>query len=68
MRCLQALPTSLALSRKTVDLLRVAAAHLLMTSESFEEGMQNLDREWKPREVKIDAELVDAVCGGSNSW
>ena len=68
MRCLQALPTSLALSRKTVDLLRVAAAHLLMTSESFEEGMQNLDREWKPREVKIDAELVDAVCGGGNSW
>lgn len=66
-RCLQELPTSFDLSRKTVDLLREAAAQLLMTSESFKEGMQNLDSSWSPREVKIDPRLIDAVCNNIKS-
>lgn len=62
-RCLQELPTSFKLPRKTVDLLRVTAAQLLMKSESFEKGMQKLDPKWTPRVVKIDPNLIDAVCG-----
>ena len=62
-RCLQELPTSLYLPRETVDLLRVAAARLLMTSESFVKGMQGIDPAWMPRTVVIDPKLVDAVCG-----
>ena len=64
-RCLQELPTSFKLPRDTVDLLRVAAAHILMTSESFIDGMQELDPEWQPRDVKIDPQLVNAVCGNA---
>jgi NTE family protein len=66
-RCLQELPTSFKLPQKTVDLLRVTAARLLMTSESFKKGMQNLDPEWTPRDVKIDPNLIDAVCEDVNS-
>ncbi len=61
--CLQSLPTSFKLSRETVDLLRVSAARLLMTSEPFIRGMQNLDVTWQPRSVDIDPTLVTAVCG-----
>ncbi|MBN2429811.1 MAG: patatin-like phospholipase family protein [Deltaproteobacteria bacterium] len=66
-RCLQELPTSFKLPRQTVDLLRVSAARLLMTSESFKTGMQGLDPEWTPREVQIDPQLVDAVCGAADN-
>ena len=62
-RCLQELPTSLYLPRETVDLLRVAAAQLLMTSESFVKGMQGIDPAWMPRTVVIDSKLVDTICG-----
>lgn len=62
-RCLQGLPTSFKLPRKTVDLLRVAAAQLLMTSDSFILGMQDLDPSWQPRTVEVDKDLVNAVCG-----
>lgn len=61
-RCLQELPTSFTLPRDTVDLLRVAAAQLLMASESFKEGMHHLDPAWTPRAVVIDPQLVEAVC------
>lgn len=61
--CLQSLPTSFKLPRKTVDLLRISAAQLLMTSEPFIKGMQNLDPSWQPRKVDIDEDLVTAVCG-----
>jgi len=62
-RCLQELPTSFYLPRETVDLLRVTAAQLLMTSDSFVKGMQELDPAWRPRTVVIDGKLVDTVCG-----
>jgi hypothetical protein len=29
--------------------------------------MQNLDPEWTPRDVKIDPNLIDAVCEDVNS-
>jgi NTE family protein len=61
-RCLQELPTSFYLPWETVDLLRVTAAQLLMTSDSFIKGMQELDPAWRPRTVVIDGKLVDAVC------
>ena len=61
--CLQGLPTSLSLSAKTVDLLRVAAGHLLMNSDDFVEGMRRVDPSWKPREVIVDGKLIDEVCG-----
>jgi len=61
-RCMQELPTSFSLPRKTIDLLRLTAAQLLMTSEPFINGMQELDPTWKPHEVVIEKELVDAVC------
>jgi NTE family protein len=62
-RCLQELPTSFYLPHETVDLLRMAAAQLLMTSDSFIKGMQELDPAWRPRTVVIDGKLVDVVCG-----
>jgi NTE family protein len=62
-RCLEGLPTSFSLPRETVDLLRVTAAQLLMTSEPFIRGMQDLDPAWKPREVVIDKKLIEEVCG-----
>jgi predicted acylesterase/phospholipase RssA len=61
--CLQALPTSFSLPAKTVDLLRSAAASLLMNSRQFVEGMQRLDPLWRPRKVVIDPGLIDDVCG-----
>ncbi len=61
--CLQGLPTSFSLPAKTVDLLRVAAAYLLMNSADFVGGMERLDPSWKPRDVFIDPKLVDEVCG-----
>lgn len=62
-RCLQELPTSFSLPEKTVDLLREAAGYLLMNSDDFVAGMKRLDPLWKPREVIIDRELIDEVCG-----
>lgn len=61
-RCMQELPTSFSLPRKTVDLLRMVGRQLLMTSEPFIKGMQSLDPTWRPHEVLIDKELIDAVC------
>ncbi len=60
--CLQALPTSFYLPKKTVDLLRNAAAYLLMDSKAFVEGMKRLDPSWTPEKVAIDQRLVDEVC------
>lgn len=62
-RCLQELPTSFALPRNTVDLLRVAAGYLLMNSSDFVAGMKRLDPVWQPRQVVIDPKLIDEVCG-----
>lgn len=62
-RCLQELPTSFALPRNTVDLLRVAAGYLLMNSSDFVAGMKRLDPTWQPRQVVIDPKLIDEVCG-----
>lgn len=62
-RCLQELPTSFSLPRKTVDLLRQAAGYFLMNSNDFVEGMQRLDPAWQPRKVVIDRQLVTDVCG-----
>lgn len=61
-RCMQGLPTSFSLPRETVDLLRLTARQLLMTSEPFIKGMEDLDPAWKPHEVVIDKKLIDAVC------
>ena len=61
-RCMQELPTSFSLPRQTVDLLRLVAGQLLMTSEPFIKGMQSLDPSWKPHEVVIDKELIADVC------
>lgn len=61
--CLQGLPTSFSLPAKTVDLLRAAAAYLLMNSAGFIEGMERLDPSWRPREVVIDPKLIGEVCG-----
>lgn len=61
-RCLQQLPTSFALSEKTVDLLRVVGGYLLMNSTDFVSGMKRLDPAWQPRQVKIDSKLIDEVC------
>lgn len=63
-RCLQELPTSFSLPRKTVDLLRASAGYLLMNSSDFVAGMQRFDPAWQPRQVVIDGKLIDAVCGG----
>ena len=64
-QCLQKLPTSFSLPEKTVDLLRKAAGYLLMNSTDFVAGMKRLDPAWKPREVVIEKELIDCVCGAS---
>lgn len=61
-RCMQELPTSFSLPRQTVDLLRLTAAQLLMTSGPFIKGMQDLDPRWKPHEVVIDPKLIEVVC------
>jgi predicted acylesterase/phospholipase RssA len=62
-RCLQELPTSFHLPERTVDLLRVSAAQLLMNSKSFIDGMRGLDPAWNPGPVVIDPKLVNEVCG-----
>jgi NTE family protein len=64
-QCLQQLPTSFVLPEKTVDLLRKTAGYLLMNSTDFVAGMQRLDPTWTPREVVIEKELIDNVCGAS---
>ena len=61
--CLQELPTSFSLPEKTVDLLRAAAAYLLMHSNDFVSGMKRLDSTWQPLQVTIDGKLIDEVCG-----
>jgi len=64
-RCLQELPTSFSLPRKTVDLLRVAAGYLLINSDDFVSGMQRLDPSWQPRQIVIDPALINEVCGAA---
>ena len=61
--CLQELPTSFSLPKQTVNLLREAAAYLLMNSRDFTDGMKRLDPSWKPRKVVINPKLIDEVCG-----
>ncbi|MGZ6210335.1 MAG: patatin-like phospholipase family protein, partial [Syntrophales bacterium] len=61
-RCLQELPTSFYLPRKTVELLRASAGYLLMHSDDFVTGMKRLDPSWSAREVVIDGNLIDEVC------
>lgn len=61
--CLQELPTSFVLPRKTVDLLRTAAGFLLMNSSGFVAGMKRLDPTWQPRQITIDGNLIAEVCG-----
>jgi hypothetical protein len=61
-QCLKELPTSFNLPKETVKLLRVTAAQLLMTSDSFIQGMQGLDPTWKPHEVLVDRDLIECVC------
>ena len=62
-RCLQELPTTFALPRNTVDLVRSVAGYLLMNSSDFVAGMKRLDPAWQPRQVVIDGKLQDEVCG-----
>ncbi len=62
-RCLQELPTSFSLPKRTVHLLRQAAGYLLMNSDDFVAGMKRLDPAWRPLDAPIDGKLVDAVCG-----
>lgn len=62
-RCMQGLPTSFSLPRETVNLLRLTAAQLLMSSGPFINGMQDLDPAWIPRKVVIDPALIAVVCG-----
>ena len=62
-RCLQELPTSFALSRPTVDLLRQAAAYLLMNSAEFGTAMKRLDPTWQPKRIDLSPKLIGEVCG-----
>ncbi len=61
--CLQELPTSFALPKRTVDLLRISAKYLLMNSDDFVNGMKRLDPNWTPQKITIDKRLIDDVCG-----
>ena len=62
-QCLQELPTSFELPKETVDLLRLSAGFLLMNSQEFVNGMKRLDPSWQPRQIIIDGQLIDTVCG-----
>ena len=55
--CLQGLPTSFSLPAKTVDLLRAAAAYLLMNSADFVRGMERLDTSWEAAEGRHRSQI-----------
>ena len=64
-RCLESLPTTFALTRAQIDLLRKAGRRLLVTSPELHTALKKLDPNWKPPpETVIDATLVDAACPG----
>lgn len=66
-RCLQELSTSFSLPKETVNLLRIAAAYLLMNSNDFIAGMKRLDPSWQPLTVNFDPEKVTEVCGPNST-
>lgn len=61
--CMENLPTSFALPRSTVTLLRQVARRLLAESKEFNEVMTALDASWRPRTVVVDPALQAEVCG-----
>ena len=63
--CLDNLPTSFALPKPTVDLLRVVARSLLMGSKDFRAAMGMIDSAWTPSPVTIDPSLRAEVCATS---
>jgi hypothetical protein len=65
--CLDNLPTSFALPKRTVDLLRVVARSLLMGSKDFRAAMGALDPAWTPSPITIDPALRAEVCATSAS-
>lgn len=60
--CLENLPTSFALPKPTVDLLRAVARSLLMGSKDFRAAMGTIDPAWTPSPVTIDPALRAEVC------
>lgn len=60
--CLDNLPTSFALPKATVDLLRAVARSLLMGSTDFRTAMGTIDPTWTPSPVTIDPALRAEVC------
>jgi len=65
--CLDNLPTSFALPKPTVDLLRAVARSLLMGSKDFRAAMGTIDPAWTPSPVSIDPALRAAVCPAAAS-
>jgi NTE family protein len=65
--CLDNLPTSFALPKPTIDLLRVVARLLLMGSKDFRAAMGTIDPAWTPSPVAIDPALRAEVCATSAS-
>jgi len=63
-KCLQELPTSFALPRETVELLRVAGRYLLLHSKAFVAAMKRIDSTWEPGQIVFDEGKVREVCGG----
>jgi len=63
--CLDNLPTSFALPKPTVDLLRAVARSLLMGSKDFRAAMGTIDPAWTPSPVTIDPALRAEVCAAS---
>ena len=63
--CLDSLPTSFALPKATVDLLRAVARSLLMGSTDFRAAMGTIDPTWTPSPVTIDPALRAEVCATS---
>jgi predicted acylesterase/phospholipase RssA len=63
--CLDNLPTSFALPKPTVDLLRVVARSLLMGSKDFRAAMGMIDSAWTPSPVTVDPSLRAEVCATS---
>jgi NTE family protein len=63
-RCLENLPTSFALTRPQVTLLRQAARSLLMASTEFRAAMAAIDPTWQPPDVTLDPALIAEACPG----
>jgi hypothetical protein len=62
-QCMQELPTTFSLPEETINLLRIVARYLLMTSDEFITGMKRIDPAWQPQKIIIDSNLIDRVCG-----